>query len=277
MALPPPLLIRATTEAEHGGEISVQADTDSGVALFFGSALRASRQERGFEDPLTLAEGERPPAVDGQAWIPHVFCFEELSRPALVWERLPREHLESRLSASLADVERWAGRPQLLLRLLSIAGATGRFVDTPATQAHLSFRWIMANQEEAAEAASEGVVEVEHVSIHVDPAEEEAVAELFVQDLGLIEIPRPTAIKVPGRWLQAGRARIHLNSRAAQANEADFPGPRPNHICFGVADLEAAGRALEEAGIPTRRAGSLGRQLWFRLAGTTIELQPLRR
>lgn len=277
MALPPPLLVEAGVEAEPDNRVSVEGPIDSELAFAFGNALLTSRRTRGFDDPLALGGDERPAPVDGQVWIPHVFCYETLSRLALVWERLPLDELDAKLGASLADVERWATRPQLLLRLLSIASSASRFVETSGTQVHLSFRWIMANQEEAAEAASEGVVDIEHVSIHVHPDEEETVVELLVQALGLIEIPRPREITVPGRWLQAGRSRIHLNSRAAHTDETDFPGPRPNHVCFGVSDLSAAEVALEAAGVPTRRAGSLGKQLWFRLAETMIELQPLRR
>jgi hypothetical protein len=275
--LPPPLLIEAEA-ADTNPQIAVEGTADPELALAFGDALLKSRRARGFDDPLILSSSdERPGRLDGQAWAPHVFCFEALSRLALVWERLPLDELDKKLGAYPAELERWATRPQLLLRLLSIASSTDKFVRPSDAQAHLSFRWIMANQEEAAAIVSRGVVEIEHVSIHVKPSEEESAVELLTLALGLIEIPRPADITVPGRWLQAGCSRIHLNSRDGRADEADFPGPRPNHVCLAVSDLDGAEHSLKATGVSTLRAGSLGEQIWFRLGGTSIELQPFLR
>lgn len=284
MALPPPLLVPASHSGDStSGKIKVAGavdDTGRELVFAFGRVLSASRAARGFEGPLTLHPAlgdQRPAVVDGQTWVPHVFCFKSTSHPGLVWEQCPLVEVERKLGATAEEVERWAARPAMLWRLLTIAVSTGQAVEAPTEQPHLSFRWILANQEVAAEAAGAGLVEVEHVSIHIDPDEEETVVRLLVDALGLIEIPRPAEIAVPGRWLQAGRCRVHLNSRSGRPDEIGFPGPRPNHICFGVDDLDGAENALEAAGVSTRRAGSLDRQLWFRLAGTTVELQPLRR
>lgn len=280
--LPPPLLIMPGQAESTPPAITLLGDSDTSadrdLAASFGRALAAARAARGIDDHLTLNTelgGDRPPEDARKAWVPHVFCFETLDRPLLIWEQCDRDGIEEKLGASLADVDRWAKRPDLLLKLVGLAAANGQFVEVYSHQPHLSFRWVLEHQEESAEILSEGVVKIEHVSLHVDPAEEEAVVDLLVEALGLVEIPRPTQITVPGRWLQAGHSRIHLNSRAGDERESDFPGPRPNHVCFGVRDVDAAERALEAAGIPTRRAGSLEQQLWFRLSGMSIELQPL--
>jgi hypothetical protein len=218
--------------------------------------------------------GDRPESVEGQIWIPHV-CVDQDFQAALVWELSPQSNVEEKMGAAVEDVERWARQPRILLALASLAASRGEFVEAASRRPHLSLRWILANQEVAAEAATGGHVEIDHVSRHVVASEEEAVVRLLVDVLGLAEIPRPPQITVPGRWLQAGRSRIHLNSRSGDAGEADFPGPRPNHLCFGVDDLDVAEANLEAAGVSTTRSGSLGRQLWFRLAETSIELQPL--
>ena len=124
---------------------------------------------------------------------------------------------------------------------------------------------------------SVAVVGIEHVSLHVPAEEEDRVVEAFTIALGMVEIPRPVSIDVPGRWLQAGACRVHLNSRERREAERGFPGTAPNHVCFAVADLESAEEAIQAAGFETRRAGSLGGQVWFRLTGgTAIELQRLR-
>ncbi len=134
----------------------------------------------------------------------------------------------------------------------------------------------MANQELAAAALSEQSVAIEHVSIHVDATKEEEVVRVLTTALGLVEVPRPESIPVPGRWLQAGGSRVHLNFRTARGDEPGFPGMAPNHVCFAVADLEAVECALAQQGYATKRAGSLAQpQLWFRLpGGAVVELQP---
>lgn len=282
MTLPPPLLV-TTGDRKPDARIAVVGSVEDPLerrrALAFGHVLSKARAVRGLDRPLDLQptqNGDRPTAQEGKVWVPHMACFDGLADRGLVWERCDEGDVEEKLGAPLGDIERWASRPEVLLRLLSLAAAGGRFVEAESGQAYLSFRWVLDHQEQAAAAATEGLVAIDHVSIHVDPDEEAAVADLLIGVLGLAEIPRPLAITVPGRWLDAGSGRVHLNHRSAHPGESGFPGPKPNHICFSVADLDAAEQALEAAGVPTERAGSIGDQLWFRLAGTAIELQRLR-
>ena len=311
LALPAPLVVRADTAREANERVMV-ADMKGNEAVrarAFGAILARSRSARGVldgvleifaaEDPL------EPPAFAGPGamWVPHVFCWERLDQPALAWERCSAADAEQRIGGTVEQLARWAEQPQLLLALLRMATTDTRGGRTASTEGnsvpasggaasisrrgemgcaapvgtHLSMRWITANEAQVAEWLSRGVVGVEHVSLHVAVEEEPRVARMLIEALGLIEISRPTSIRVPGRWLQAGAVRVHLNSRAVEAGEEGFPGTAPNHVCFAVADLDSAERAVRDAGFQTRRAGSLGQQVWFRLAsGTAVELQPLR-
>lgn len=277
--VPPPLFIHVPVEVEPALDkrhlIDVRGPRQN-LTLAFGAILLASRTERGWTAPLILHGGDtRPAPVAGGIWIPHVCCAGESRQPTLVWELSSKSGVEEKLGATFAAAERWARQPGAILEIASRAGLRNGVVEEGDTRIHLSLRWILANQDVAAEVATTARVAIDHVSLHVSPDEEDAVVRLLVDALGLAEIPRPAKIRVSGRWLQAGQSRIHLNSRSVNPGEADFPGPRPNHICFCVPDLDAAEAALKAAGVATRRAGSLGQQLWFRLAGASIELQPL--
>jgi hypothetical protein len=180
--------------------------------------------------------------------------------------------VETLVGGSTEDAARWARPPRQLLRLLELAAA-----EPEPVAGHLSLRWLLSHQELAAQRLTTDLIELEHVSLHVSHEEEDAVVDALVDALGMVEIPRPASISVPGRWLQAGSARVHLNSRAARQEEAGFPGTAPNHVCLAVADVHACECALQRAGLDTRRVGSLGTQVWMRLrSGTVIELQPRR-
>jgi hypothetical protein len=282
--LPPPLLVSdLPAGSDRDGDVVRPVSVEDGAlarAYAFGRLLADGRRSRGLLDgPLSIfaaadASTAPPPAPAGQMWVPHVFCWERPDAPALAWELCAKDRLEALLGSGADAVGRWAARPSLLLRLAALAGAASA---RPRSAEHLSLRWILAHEAQVAELLSAGVVGIDHVSLHVAVDEEERVLRALTEALGLVEIPRPASISVPGRWLQAGTARVHLNSRTARAGEEGFPGTAPNHVCFAVGDLAAAERRLAALGFETRRAGSLGAQAWFRLAsGTVIELQPRR-
>lgn len=253
---------------------------DSRRAEAFGTVLARSREARGHKhqevevfassDPLHRPSTQEP----DQTWLPHLFCWETAGNVALAWELSTRAELPDLVGARPEDVARWSQRPDLLIELGQLASA----VKTPSEKngEYLSFRWLMANQETAALALSAQSIAIEHVSLHVDVNQEDAVVRVLTVALGLVEIPRPSSISIPGRWLQGGNSRIHINSREARDGEEGFPGTAPNHVCFAVADLPAVERALETQGLVIERAGSLAqRQVWFRLpGGSVIELQP---
>ncbi len=240
--------------------------------------LASAREARGLlTGPLLIyaaEDSESPADASGEdtLWVPHIYCWQPDGAPAIAWELQTEDAVRRTLDADPAAVRRWARCPQQLLRLAGLAAN-----ETTDAVSHLSMRWVLANETSVASALSIERVTLEHVSIHVGADEEPRVVALLVNGLGLIETARPASIETPGRWLQAGPVRIHLNSREMRSEEIGFPGTAPNHICFSVAELDAAVAAVEKAGFATVRAGSLGGQAWFRLSsGTTIELQQRR-
>lgn len=288
--LPPPLVLRpedgpSANSTQFAVRVTDPEAADTVRAQTFGAVLARSRAERGLLDldqPLEIfatADSSRstptPPAE--HVWVPHMFCWQKPAEAALAWELCDENAVEARLGRRLEDVVRWAARPNLLLRLAALAADRPAY-DVQSPDQHLSFRWLLAHQEEVAELLSGSVVALEHVSLHVTADEEARVIQALTGALGLVEIPRPAGIAIPGCWLQAGHCRVHLNSRTGYEREQGFPGTAPNHICFAVADLTAAEQAVKAAGFATRRAGSLGDQVWFRLAsGSAVELQPMGR
>lgn len=284
--LPPPLVVApsdVSAERRADLEVILGDGADRVRAEAFGAVLARSRAARSvLEDRLQIFAADDvtippPVAEEGKIWVPHVFFWEPSERPALAWELCDQNGVEGRLGYPLDAVARWAARPQLLLRLLSMAAAGDRSQATGEPDEHLSFRWVLSHEDAAAQMLCSEVVCIDHVSIHLSADDEDRVARLLCDGLGLVEIPRPASITVPGRWLQAGNCRIHLNSRAQRRGEPTFPGTAPNHVCFAVGNLDVAERAVRQAGFQIRRAGSLGHQLWFQLPGdTVIELQPLR-
>jgi hypothetical protein len=277
-SLPPPLIVRTEEANLLGDEVEtaiVTAGGDTQRANAFGALLGRMRSARGHASPhlelfAPIEPLQEPPLnPEGRIWVPHLFCWQSSDTPALAWELVPIADLETLVNATVDDVARWARRPELLLRLARLAPREH------AGREHLSFRWLMANQEHAAMALAAETVAIEHVSLHVDGAEMDSVVRLLTAAVGLVEIPRP-AISIPGRWLQSENCRVHLNSRDAHPDEIDFPAPAPNHICFAVADLGAAEQALAAYGVAIEEAGSLvRRQVWFRLpGGCVVELQP---
>jgi catechol 2,3-dioxygenase-like lactoylglutathione lyase family enzyme len=260
-------------------KVSEDPRCDTKRAQAFGTALVAAREARGLLcGPVFIfaaAEPEPPAGMSepGTLWVPHIYRWRRDGESGIAWELQEENQVGSTLDAEPSDVRRWAARPGQLLRLAELAGPNTE----GGTSDHLSMRWVLANEAAAAAALSTEHIALEHVSLHVSPEEESRVAAALVDGLGMIEIARPPSIKTPGRWLQAGLTKVHLSSRDTRPAEPGFPGTAPNHVCFAVTDFEAAVIAVERAGFPIVRAGSLGSQAWFRLAtGTTIELQQRR-
>lgn len=244
-------------------------------AQAFGALLLDVRRTRGF-DPISLrifvSDGDpasAPPCLPGVVWAPHIVAWAPAGDSGLAWEADTPERLSAALDAPADHIAMWADQPAALLRIASRAPVVS------TSGPYLSLRWLLAHLEEAVAAATPQVA-FDHVSLHATPEETARVRALLRDALGLVEVPRPSNISIPGHWLAAGPVRVHLNARAGVATTAQ--GTAPNHICFGVEDLDAAQSAVEAHGFACQRAGSLDRQLWFRLdSGTVIELQPRRR
>lgn len=85
--------------------------------------------------------------------------------------------------------------------------------------------------------------------------------------LGLRAIERPE-LGIAGRWYGIGGGQLHLIEGPAPGGPLDPSGP---HFAIAVADLGAARRELQTAGVETLDPG--GPQLWLRDPdGNVIEL-----
>lgn len=85
--------------------------------------------------------------------------------------------------------------------------------------------------------------------------------------LGLRAIARPE-LGIAGRWYGIGGGQLHLIEGTAPGGPLDPSGP---HCAIAVADLGAARRELQAAGVETLDPG--GSQLWLRDPdGNVIEL-----
>ena len=91
--------------------------------------------------------------------------------------------------------------------------------------------------------------------------------------LGLTEKPRPN-FDFPGAWYDLGECELHLMVTLEALPAAERRPRRDYHVSFQVEDLEAAKRALEEAGLPTRESSSGRGSIFVRDPdGNLIELQ----
>lgn len=88
------------------------------------------------------------------------------------------------------------------------------------------------------------VTQLHHVNVTV-PAELEAAAKDFYGSvLGLNQVAKPAAARQTGAWYQIGDNQLHLSV------EDEDRGPLSSrHICFKVADLNAAEKRFSDAGV----------------------------
>jgi glyoxylase I family protein len=106
---------------------------------------------------------------------------------------------------------------------------------------------------------------VQHVALTVDDLD---AALRFYALLGFDPLPRPD-IGIPGAWLQAGDAQIHLL-------ELDDPAPHAiNHVALWVGDVDAAAEHLRSHGLRVDGPSPIGDSLQAFVkdpAGNIIEL-----
>ena len=98
--------------------------------------------------------------------------------------------------------------------------------------------------------------------------------------LGLELAPRPD-LGIPGAWLQAGDAQVHLIEVPADF-EAGTPPPTLNpaagHAAFGIDDYDAALAKLQAHGLEVLAIGAASGQMWVKDPdGHVIELIAVRR
>lgn len=105
---------------------------------------------------------------------------------------------------------------------------------------------------------------IDHVSLPVRDLE---VAVAFYRDvLGLEPVPRPE-LGIPGAWLAAGAAQVHLIATPA-GMQVDVPPPTLNpaasHVAFAVDDYAAAIARVRERGLEVIETSPEAGQLWVR-------------
>ena len=101
-----------------------------------------------------------------------------------------------------------------------------------------------------------------------------AARQFYGGVLGLKEKPRPD-FDFPGAWYDLGECELHLMVTLEALPAAERRPRRDYHISFQVDDLEAAKRAIEEAGLASRESSSgLGSIFVRDPDGNLIELQP---
>lgn len=104
-------------------------------------------------------------------------------------------------------------------------------------------------------------------------ADLESSKRFYGGTLGLNEKPRPN-FDFPGAWYDLGECELHLMVTRDALPSADARPRRDSHVAFRVDDLEAAERALEEAGLEFRRSSSGQPSIFVRDPdGNLIELQ----
>lgn len=86
---------------------------------------------------------------------------------------------------------------------------------------------------------------INHVQISVPLGSEDAVRSFYCGVLGLVEVPKPEALRGRGGlWLALNDQAIHFGTEDASDRRAS-----KRHVAFEVEDLEAARRELERAGV----------------------------
>ena len=89
-----------------------------------------------------------------------------------------------------------------------------------------------------------GILEINHVNVVAPRSLEETTKHFYGSVLGLKEIPKPVESRGRGgAWYQLGSVQLHLSVRA------DNGVAGKGHVCYTVADLEAAEEQLRAAGV----------------------------
>ena len=112
-----------------------------------------------------------------------------------------------------------------------------------------------------------------HVSF---PVRDLACSLAFYRDLlGFSERPRPE-LGVPGAWLRAGDAEVHLIAGVEDLPLGAPPpviNPAAHHVAFRIDDYQATADRLRAHDVPVLEAGPAAGQMWIQDPdGHVIEL-----
>jgi len=94
------------------------------------------------------------------------------------------------------------------------------------------------------------ITRVLHTSVNVS-GDLDGAREWYARTLGLDPTWRPDIPGVPGAWFAVDAVQIHLVGAPERGDGAIDPSA--HHVCFAVADLDAAVAELEAAGVPYLR------------------------
>ena len=97
-----------------------------------------------------------------------------------------------------------------------------------------------------------GIIALDHVQVTVARGELDAAKRFYGEMLGLPPAPRP-GDPAEGAWYQIGPVQLHLAIEDRAVSEANRSR---RHVCYRVADLDAAEARLRRAGVailPDRR------------------------
>ncbi|PKW27467.1 glyoxalase [Phycicoccus duodecadis] len=115
------------------------------------------------------------------------------------------------------------------------------------------------------------VVGLHHVQIACPPGSEDILRGWYGGVLGMPEIPKPAALAVRGGvWFEAGDRQLHCGV------EDGFAPALKAHPCFLVDDVDAAARAVAQAGGAVRWSAEIAGVRRFHTddpVGNRIELQ----
>lgn len=273
--VPPVLQLMPSTELKLGTmdvtiDLLTSSNQEEPTLRSFAIVLLNSRERRnlplqGLRLTLTV---DLLSATPDEVRVPHIVCgFDGV--PLIIWEQMDAQSATRALDAPVTAIERWARRPQDLLKL---AHSAPRQTDVAGD--HFSFRWVLAHERRVAQLLSQA--SVDHVSLHFSHEEAEKVVDLLTSGLGLLEVGRPTSIPTPGRWFASATSMIHISTRTVK-EPISGRGSAPNHLCVAVSFSSNIIEYLEKTGIRYELAGSLStKQIWVRWqSGHVFEIQLL--
>lgn len=89
-----------------------------------------------------------------------------------------------------------------------------------------------------------GVVAIDHVQITVAPEDCDQAVRFYERIVGLPRVAKPN--DRPGAWFRHERGELHVGVErvSREGNESS-----KRHVCFRVADVDAAERAMRDAGV----------------------------